>query len=210
MATISPAIAAPPCSAAPSFLDVLGTGSVAAPVELDCGAVVAAGALPPTAPVLYVEFSWKIPGSTVGYAELELELGLELEDGADHEDDDVRLEEAGAEELEATLLELGGAGFDDVEEGAGAADDLGGEELEGADALEPSVLNTTMLADLPLGTVTTQKLAPPTPSALTGLSTPFTSMVEGSILHGTPLHPPSGHSILTPYVGLTLLNAQSV
>jgi hypothetical protein len=51
MATISPAIAAPPCSAAPSFLEVLGTGSVAAPVELDFGAVVTAGALPLATPV---------------------------------------------------------------------------------------------------------------------------------------------------------------
>jgi hypothetical protein len=67
------------------------------------------------------------------------------------------------------LLEVGGAGFEEVDDEGGAADDLDDDELEGADAFEPSVLNTTMLADWPLGTVTTQKSAPPSPSALTGL-----------------------------------------
>jgi hypothetical protein len=138
-----------------------------------------------------------------------VELEVELEDGADHEEEVDRLEEAGAEELGVMLLVVGGAGFEELDGGGGGG---GGadEELAGADAFEPSVLNTTMLADLPLGTVTTQKLAPPTPSALSGLSTPFMSMVEGSILHGVPLHPPPGHSMLTPYVGLVVPSAQPV
>jgi len=193
MATMSPAMAAPPWSAAPSFFEAVGVGSLAASAEPDFGAVVGAGELSPFTPALEVVFSWKIPGSTVGYDELELEL--ELEDGADHAEDDDRLEETGAEELDGVLLDVGGADFE-VDEGDGAADDDLDEEL--GDALEPSVWNTTMLADLPFGTVTTQKLAPPTPVVLTGLSTPLTSIVEGSILHGMPLHPPPGHSMLTP------------
>lgn len=79
-----------------------------------------------------------------------------------------------------------------------AADDLTGEVPDEGDAVEPSVLKTTMFAEPPLGTVTTQKLAPPTPVAATGLSTPFTSTLEGSIAHGRPLQPPPGHSIFTP------------
>jgi hypothetical protein len=145
-----------------------------------------------------------------------LELELELEDGADHDDDEiVRLEEkAGAGELERLLLlDVVGAGL--VVEvvgggGGGAAElDLDG-ELEGEVALDPSVWKTTMLADLPLGTVTTQKLAPPTPSALTGLLTPLISIFDGSISQGVPLQPPPGHSIRTPYDGLTLPRGQSV
>ena len=175
-------------------MEAVGAGSLAASAELDLGAVVGAGELAPFTPALEVEFSWKIPGSTVGYDELELEL--ELEDGADHAEDDDRLEEVRVEELDKVLLDVVGAGFEVDEDGDGAADDGLDEEL--GDALEPSVWNTTILADLPFGTVTTQKLAPPTPVVLTGLSTPLTSIVEGSILHGMPLHPPPGHSMLTP------------
>lgn len=42
MATISPAMAAPPWSAAPSFLEVLDAGCVPVPVELASGAAVVA------------------------------------------------------------------------------------------------------------------------------------------------------------------------
>ena len=46
MATINPAMAAPPWwSATPSFLEVVDTGSLAAPVEVESGAAVTAGAL---------------------------------------------------------------------------------------------------------------------------------------------------------------------
>lgn len=65
----------------------------------------------------------------------------------------------------------------------------------------PSMLKTTMLACLPLGTVTTQKLASPTPVALTGLLTPPTPSVPGLMEQGKPLQPPPGHSILRPNVG---------
>ena len=61
---------------------------------------------------------------------------------------------------------------------------------------EPSVLKTTMLAVDPLGTVTTQKEAPPAPTSADGLS--VSPMALSPIEHGSPLQPPSGHSTLSP------------
>jgi len=80
--------------------------------------------------------------------------------------------------------------------GGGAADETG--------PVDPSVLNTTILAVFPLGTVTTQKEAPPTPMALTGLSTPPIPLLAGLMPHGIPLQPPPGQSILMPYAGFCL------
>ena len=64
---------------------------------------------------------------------------------------------------------------------------------------------TTKLAVTPLGTVTTQKFAPPAPSVLL----PTISLIEfwdGSIAHGSPLQPGPLQTISTPQVGMTFLN----
>lgn len=90
-------------------------------------------------------------------------------------------------------------------------DDLAALELpddDDDDELCPA-LNTTMLALPPLGTVTTQKLAPPAPEAESGDVTPFTGLTDGSIEHGRPLQFPSGHSILMPQDGEMLLKLES-
>lgn len=112
------------------------------------------------------------------------------------------------------LLEVDGGCEDeemDVDEGGG--DDVLAFEDEGLaeeDASEPSVLNMTMLAVWPEGTVTTQKLAPPSPVVASGLSTSLMPMLEGSILHGVPLHPPPGHSMLSPNVGFVVPREEPV
>lgn len=67
-----------------------------------------------------------------------------------------------------------------------------------------------MLAVPPLGTVTTQKDAPPTPTAASGLLTTPMPSVLGLIEQGTPLQPPSGHSILMPKDGMVLERSQPV
>lgn len=59
----------------------------------------------------------------------------------------------------------------------------------------------TTLAFPPLGTVTTQKLAPPAPAAELALLTLPTPSEEGSIEQGVPMQLPVAHSILTPKVG---------
>jgi hypothetical protein len=67
----------------------------------------------------------------------------------------------------------------------------------------PSFSKTTMWAVSPLGTVTTQPVAPPAP--VKGL--PIISLTEltaGSILQGRPLQPSPSHSISIPKSGLTL------
>lgn len=65
----------------------------------------------------------------------------------------------------------------------------------------PPASKTTMFAFWPLGTVTTQKEAPPAPSALSKEVTPFKPL-EGSILQGRPLQPaPSSQVISTPKEG---------
>lgn len=88
-----------------------------------------------------------------------------------------------------------GDGLGELESGF---DDDDSEELE-----SPPALKTTTLAVPPLGTVTTQKSAPPAPVALSALFTlgMLPELEEGSILHGRPLHPPPGHSMLTPNFG---------
>lgn len=72
----------------------------------------------------------------------------------------------------------------------------------------PSVLKVTMLAVPPLGTVTTQNDAPPAPTADSLLSTLPDEL--GEIEQGSPLQPPSGHSILTPKVGRVLIKEEPV
>ena len=63
---------------------------------------------------------------------------------------------------------------------------------------------TTKLAVTPLGTVTTQKFAPPAPSVLL----PTISLIafwDGSIAQGSPLQPGPLQTISTPQVGMTFL-----
>jgi hypothetical protein len=112
------------------------------------------------------------------------------DDGVEEEGDEV---DAGAELVGAALV-------------VGLAEEVGGAGAEEDDdaglPLEPSVLKTTMLAEPPLGTVTTQKLALPTPMAESGLSRPLTPPLDGSMLHGRPLQPPAGHSMRRPKVGV--------
>lgn len=71
----------------------------------------------------------------------------------------------------------------------------------------PPASNTTMFADWPLGTVTTQNAAPPAPSELSPEVTSFKALTEGSILQGRPLQPaPSSQVISTPKVAGVLRN----
>ena len=77
--------------------------------------------------------------------------------------------------------------------------DSGSEDNELDDELDddsPSAEKAMIWAEPPDGTVTTQKAASPAPTAASGLLTdrPF----RGSMLHGRPLQPPPGHSILRP------------
>jgi len=114
-------------------------------------------------------------------------------------------------ELEGWEVVLGVADEDGV--GVGVRDGLllGGAADDWATAAsvsppapfkEPS--NTTKFAVVPLGTVTTQKFAPPAPSVLL----PTISLIvfwDGSIAHGSPLQPGPLQTISTPQVGMTFL-----
>lgn len=192
-----PATAAPPWSAAPSFFDVVGT-ALGSPVEFDVGDCVTTGVVDfpevPEVPVLNVTFSWKIPGITVGKLEL------------DGDDGTMELNELlHAEELSCVLsgeLDDGGGGEDD-----GAEE---GEDDDDEPPVEPSVLKTTILALWPLGTVTTQNSAPPTPFVETGLFSPPMPSSAGLMEQGRPLQPPPSHSILTPYVGFVWHRSEAV
>jgi hypothetical protein len=67
----------------------------------------------------------------------------------------------------------------------------------------PSFSKTTMWAVSPLGTVTTQPVAPPAPVKGVPIIS-LTELTAGSILQGRPLQPPPSHSISIPKSGLTL------
>ena len=176
-------MAAPPW---PAVAASFGDGTV-------CGAPVV-GTPPPDdlvlPPVLvldcdgYVAFSWKMPGRT--------ELGRE----AVCDDEEELLVE-----LEELLDVLAGAGADDEEAAGGGCWTV---------PVEPSVLKMTMLAVSPLGTVTTQKSAPPAPVAARSLLTLKPSTVAGLISHGSPLQRPDAHSILMPNVGRLSLSGESM
>lgn len=109
---------------------------------------------------------------------------LEPED--DEELDDVIIERAEVEidveiDVEVDIeVELGPVG-------------VGVEEASAEDEADEPTGNTTTLAELPLGMVTTQKLAPPAPEASSELVTPPIPSVEGSIEHGRPLQPEPAH-----------------
>jgi hypothetical protein len=96
--------------------------------------------------------------------------------------------------LSSATVELGSAEEED-------------EESESEPEL-PSVLKVIMLAVPPFGTVTTQNDAPPAPTADSLLSTLPEEL--GEIEQGSPLQPPSGHSILTPKVGKVLIKDEPV
>lgn len=106
------------------------------------------------------------------------------------------LVEAGTELL---LLGVGeGVGFGDGEGfGAGALDSGAPDPSSDAPGWK-----MTMLAVVPLGIVTTQKLAPPAPEAWSELVTPPTPSTDGSMEHGVPLQPGPEHTILIPKVGV--------
>ena len=156
--------------------------------------------------------------------------GEELEgdklDGALLEDDELG-EALLVEELPGLVLELDEDGIDgaeldgaelDDEDGFAAGADEGAEEDEGGDdelpedlallgELPPELLpsKTTKLALPPFGTVTTQKLAPPTPM-VPPLDISLTLCFEGSMAQGRPLQPPPSQTISTPHVGILLRN----
>lgn len=137
-----------------------------------------------------VELSWKIPpGKTLGRTADGFADETDSDDSDDHLDDEEDFE------LDEDMVEVVvGVAFVD-EGGGGAADDDGG--AGAGSPSDPSTLKTTMLAVLPLGTVTTQKLAP-SPTALLLLLTPLTPSDAGLMAQGRPLQPPPGHSILMP------------
>lgn len=68
--------------------------------------------------------------------------------------------------------------------------------------LPPDFSKTTTLAFSPLGTVTTQKVAPPAPTEVLPIIS-LTAFTAGSILHGRPLQPSPSHSISIPKSGTT-------
>ena len=67
----------------------------------------------------------------------------------------------------------------------------------------PSFSKTTICAVEPLGTVTTQPVAPPAPTKESPVIS-LTSLTAGSILQGRPLQSPPSHTISIPKSGLTL------
>lgn len=142
--------------------------------------------------------------------EEEVELVVVVLEEEEDDDDDVELElELELEEVELelgelVLVELGATEDEEEELGAWAAAFAWG-PLTLLLLLPPSGPNTMMLAVDPLGTVTTQKLPPPAPTVALVLHS-FTLWMAGSMAHGRPLQPPSGHSILTPQLGITSRN----
>jgi hypothetical protein len=90
----------------------------------------------------------------------------------------------------------------------GAADEggAGAGEAPFAPALESPAGKTTTLALPPAGMVTTQKEAPPAPTACSALVTPPTPFTEGSMEQGVPTHPLPMHAILIPKFGVMLEN----
>lgn len=155
-----------------------------------------------------------VDGEELGADELDRALVEDNElEGALVEDEllgvELELEEDGFDgaELDGAELRDEDDGFaDGDEEGAGEDEGGGDELLEGLallGELPPELLpsNTTKLALLPFGTVTTQKLAPPTP-IVPPLDISFTLCFAGSMAQGRPLQPPPSQTISTPHVGI--------
>jgi hypothetical protein len=168
-------------------------------------------------------FSWKIPGFALIFApvadgvgepvgvldssaevglevELALELGDELDDDTvvkvdatteDDEEDEDEEEDETAEELVLCTV--------DVAATLGVLVDFFSSSFPPEELLPPGA-KATIFAVFPLLTVTTQKLEPPAPEDLV-LDLTFPLPEVGSISHGMPLQPPSGHSTLSPKSG---------
>ena len=90
--------------------------------------------------------------------------------------------------------------------GGGEVDDFGESDMLFCPSPGPFFppSNTTKLALEPFGTVTTQKVAPPTPM-VAAPSISLTLCFEGSMAQGSPLQCPS-HTISTPHVGILSRN----
>jgi len=93
----------------------------------------------------------------------------------------------------------------EVDVGVGLVEDAAATLLSclAPEELESPALKTVMTAVPPFGTVTTQKLPPPAPTADKLLVTSLILFTAGSMLQGKPLQPPLGQSIFRPQVGLT-------
>lgn len=114
----------------------------AGPVTLEVGGRVTVGEDLTGLPELCVMFSWKTPGNTVGKFALDGSVGTPEENELLQDDE--------------TLAYEGFGSLDDEVAGGGGDDEEGGDEAVSGSPSEPSVLNTTILALSPLGTVTTQ------------------------------------------------------
>lgn len=141
--------------------------------------------------MLGLELKWELELELELELEVELELELELEVG-------VLLDVGGATEEEGGGVEDDGSAGGELGSGSGLGLGLGSGLLGGGPPLPPASY-TTILAVLPLGAVTTQKLAPPAPLFWPPV-TSFTPFLAGLISQGRPLQFPS-HSILTPNEG---------
>jgi len=153
------------------------------------------------------------------WIELVVLLVVAITDDDDDEDEDVVVWVLELVELVDIVLLVVGVGVADVvdvvEGGAVVEVEVGvTTEDEGAppdgELEESPALKTTRFALLPVGTVTTQKPAPPAPSADSDDVTVFIALTDGSIEHGRPLHPPPSHSILIPQVGIVLTKSESM
>ena len=127
---------------------------------------------------------------------------LELDELGDVVEDELLVE---VDLVELDVVDVVGVG---VGVGLGVVDVEGAaEELEAFEddpeepeppPLELPESKTTTFAVTPLGTVTTQKFAPPAPDAWSELVTPPMPLTAGSMAQGRPLQPEPEHSILTP------------
>lgn len=171
-------------SEAEDFFEALAIGLAGTVVPVEPPVPVA---MPPDPEPELVEFdSWnRMWGASDGVADDE--VVLTVDDGKREivselcllELEDVELEVELEVELDELLDEVE-LGVDDFGVGVGVGvcvgmgDGLGEDsalEPDEPEAAEPPAGNTTTLADSPLGTVTTQKSAPPAPDALSGLVT---------------------------------------
>jgi hypothetical protein len=147
-------------------------------------------------------FSWKIPGRTVWLVvtALEVEVEVEVEEGVvEVVDVDVGVVEV---EVDVGVGVGVGVGVSLVVVGSSEVDGGGATLDEGASSSSPPPSpppgpKATMLAVLPLETVTTQKDEPPAPVAASEEMT----LPPWPISQGNPVQPPSGHSTRRPHSG---------
>lgn len=145
--------------------------------------------------------------ANIQVVEKSVDVIFELENVGDSEE----LVDSLDNELLLDAIEVGedvGDGDSDGEEDDDDDDDDPFDPFEPLLSSRPSTSNTTILAFASLGTVTTQKVAPPAP----GVSVPehwLTECFLGSIAQGRPLQPSPSHSILTPHFGISFLKGVS-